>query len=285
VTSTIVAADSVAAAGGGYQLDGRVAVVTGAGGGLGTAIVVRLAALGASVTALDLRTEILDVLTERLGSRKTQTQVIRCDVADEKSVIHAVREVKERFARCDVLVNCAGVFAPATPLEATSVEVWDRTFAVNVRGAFLCSKHFGALMLERESGSIINIASIAASLPNSTSAYGPSKAALVALAQQTAVEWGPRGVRANSVSPGLVVTPLTADFYADLEVANRRKSMVALRRIGQPDDVAAMVAFLASDAAAYVNGQDFVVDGGFQRTALMLAQPATHQPQSGRPAS
>lgn len=267
------------------RLDGRVAVVTGAGGALGASIGERLAALGASVALLDVRPDNLAKLERRLTDAGHACRSIVCDVAEEASIRLAARKVEEWLGRCDVLVNCAGVFFPATPLESVSTEQWDKTFAVNARGAFLCVRYFGAMMLQHERGSIVNIGSIAATLPNSTCAYGPSKAAIVALTRQIAAEWGPRGIRANSVSPGFVITPLTEAFYADPDLSTQRETMVASRRIGQPGEIAEVVAFLATDAASYVNGHDFIADGGFTCMPLMLAQPAEHQPPSRRLAS
>ncbi len=183
------------------------------------------------------------------------------------------------FGRVDLLVNAAGLTDRGTILDTTP-ERYDEIFDVNVRAPFLCAKHFGADMLQRRAGSIVNIASIAATLPNTTVPYGPSKAALLALTRQIAVEWGPRGVRCNAVSPGLVRTPMSEASYADPEIHAMRLGMVASRRIGKPADIAQVVAYLASDAAAYVNGQEIVVDGGFIHTPLMRIQPKSEQPKS-----
>jgi NAD(P)-dependent dehydrogenase (short-subunit alcohol dehydrogenase family) len=245
-------------------LAGRTAIVTGAAGGLGRAIVEYLAGLGASVVLLDLERE------EKLP--EGQHLALACDITSDEAVRRAARTVVERFGGCDILVNNAGILPSAASLESIGAEGWDRVIAVNLRGSFLCTTHFGAAMLERGAGSIVNLASIAAALPNAVSAYGPSKAAILGLTRQIAVEWGPRGVRANAVSPGLVRTPMSETFYADPANHDTRRAAVAARRIGRPEEVASVVAFLASDASAYVNGQEIVVDGGFIHTALMNLQ-------------
>lgn len=245
-------------------LDGRTVVVTGAGGGLGRAIVTQLAALGARVVQVDL--------PEAMGNLQGDHPALGCDVTQEGAVAAAARAVCERYERCDVLVNNAAVLPLAVPLDQLSAAQWDRVMDVNLKGAFLCARHFGASMLAAKSGSIVNVASVAAVLPNAAGAYGPSKAAILALTRQIAVEWGPQGVRANAVSPGLVRTPMSEGFYTDPANYERRAAAVASRRIGSPEDVASVVAFLASDASSYVNGQEIVVDGGFLLTALMNLQ-------------
>ena len=246
------------------DLSGRVAVVTGAGGGLGGAMVARLHAMGASVVAVDMKAP----------QNPLAAQALACDVTDEASIAAMAAQVKERFGRCDILVNNAGVMAPVIPLEELPVETWDKVMSVNLRGSFLCAKHLVRMMLAQKSGAIINIASIGARVPNDIGPYGPSKAGVLGLTHQMAVEWGPRGVRANSVSPGMIRTPMSEHFYQNEKLHQGRIKVVPTGRIGRPDDIADAIAFLASDAASYMNGQDIIVDGGFMRTALMNVQPA-----------
>jgi len=242
----------------------RVAVVTGARGGLGRAIADHLGALGAIVVELDLNDAQPDA--------NAPFHFKACDISDADAVEKVARWVQSEIGPCDILVNNAAVLGDSGPLDCLEPDQWDKIVSVNLRGSMLCAKHFGAHMLETGSGAIVNIASIAAHLPNATTAYGPTKAGLLALTRQIAVEWGPRGVRANAISPGLIRTPMSDGFYADPQIRVARESVVAQRRIGEPSDIASVVAFLASDASAYVNGQEIIVDGGFGLTTLMAVQ-------------
>jgi NAD(P)-dependent dehydrogenase (short-subunit alcohol dehydrogenase family) len=246
------------------SLRGRVAVITGAGGGLGDAMVARLAGMGAQVVATDVKAP----------DNPKAALSLACDITDEAAVEAMAGAVKARFGRCDILVNNAGIMAPVIPLEELPAEVWDRVMGVNLRGSFLCAKHLVRLMLAQRSGAVVNLASIGARVPNDIGPYGPSKAGVLGLTRQMAVEWGPRGVRANSVSPGMIRTPLSEHFYQNEKLRQGRIKAVPTGRIGVPDDIADAVAFLVSDAAAYMNGQDIIIDGGFMRTALMNVQPA-----------
>ncbi|WP_313623470.1 SDR family oxidoreductase [Achromobacter sp.] len=242
-------------------LRGRVAVVTGAAGGIGLAICQHLRSMGAAVAQLDINAsdtpaDVPDLLN------------VRCDISDPDSVADMADQVRKRFGRCDVLVNNAAVSTAPIGLEELPLDLWDRIFRVNLRGALLCAQAVIPLMLEQQAGSIINVASISAQSPTRVGAYGTTKAALQALTRQMAVEWGPRGIRANSVSPGMIRTPLSEAHYRDESVLEKRISHIPARRIGLPSDIAGTVAFLASDASRYVNGQDIVVDGGFLRASL-----------------
>lgn len=246
-------------------LQGRVAVVTGANGGLGGAIARRLAGMGAQLVLVDL--QAVSVPVDLPGAI-----AIACDIADADAALAMAQQVHETFGRCDVLVNNAGIKTRPVPLEDLPVEDWDKIFAVNVRGAFLCGKYLARMMIAGGVGSIVNIASIGAQVPTRVGAYGATKAALCGLTLQMAVEWGPKGIRANSVSPGMVRTPMSDAFYRDEAQLQKRTDLIPVRRIGVPEDIADTVAYLASDASAYVTGRDIVVDGGFLRTHLISLQ-------------
>lgn len=248
-----------------HALQGQVAVVTGASGGLGVAICEQLHAMGAQVVQADISyTEIADTAERMLA--------VPCDLANPASISALGQLVQSRFGRCDVLVNNAAISGTAIHLEDFATEQWDKVFHVNLRGALLCAQAMVPMMLAQQSGSIVNVASISAHAPTRIGAYGTSKAGMLGLTQQMAVEWGPRGLRANAVSPGMIRTQLSEKHYQDLAKLQQRTSQIPMRRIGTPADIAGIVAFLASDAAAYVNGQDFVIDGGFLKASLWNLQ-------------
>jgi NAD(P)-dependent dehydrogenase (short-subunit alcohol dehydrogenase family) len=154
-------------------------------------------------------------------------------------------------------------------LEGLSLADWNELLRINLTGYFLCAQAFARDMLGRGSGALVHVASIAATQPQAMSgAYSPSKAAVAMLSRQLAFEWGPRGIRSNSVSPGLVRTALSESFYQAPGVAERREAIVPLRAIGRPFDIANVIVFLASSRAGYITGQDIVVDGGLSQTLM-----------------
>jgi 3-oxoacyl-[acyl-carrier protein] reductase len=226
------------------------AVVTGAGRGIGAAIATRLRSDGFDVVRLDL---------------EAADDVIACDVSDPV----AVRRVADDVGPIDALVNNAGIWKFG-PIESADPDDFARVLAVNLGGTFNCTQAFGSTMLDR-GGSIVNVVSIAAHSPNpSVGSYSPSKTAVLAFTRQTAVEWGPRGVRANAVGPGFVPTPGTGTVYDDEEVRAIRAAAVPLRRLGEPVDVANVVGFLAGPESAYVTGQVIYVDGGVTESLMTL---------------
>ncbi len=230
------------------SFEGKRALVTGGGSGIGAAVARRLHADGAEVVVADLAP---DAVAAELGVR-----ALRLDVRDEAQVAPAVEGV-------DVLVNAAGIgsttSAPDTPLE-----VWDDVFAVNARGTFLCCKHAIPGMVERGGGSVVNIASVAALVGlRNRAAYCASKGAVVALTRALAVDHVGDGVRVNAVCPGTVDSPwvrrLVEEAGESLEALQARQPM---GRLGTPEEIAAAVAYLASDEAGFVTGSVFTIDGG-----------------------
>lgn len=253
-------------------LNGRVAAVTGGGGGIGRATARQFADAGAAVALLDIAEDRAHEAAEEIADAGGTAIPVHCDTTDPASVAAARESIERDLGPVDVLVNNAGIMK-ASGLDALSLEDWNRTFAVNVTGYLLTAQTFGARMRERGQGSIVHVASIAASEPQPWSgAYSPAKAAVPMLARQLAYEWGPDGVRSNAVSPGFVRTPLTESFYQVPGVLEARSKIIPLGRVAQPDDLAQVIVFLGSDRAGFVNGADVLVDGGLN-TILMAQVP------------
>ncbi|RQS07104.1 SDR family NAD(P)-dependent oxidoreductase [Burkholderia sp. Bp8998] len=252
------------------RLDGQVCVVTGAAGGIGTSIVEAFVSAGARVALLDRDADGTIALADRLRATGGDVVAIGCDIGDAASVTQAAERVERDLGPADVLVNNAGLLR-AGGIETIGLDAWNAMLQVNLTGYMLCSQAFGRAMLARGSGALVHVASIAARYPQTHSgAYSASKAAVAMLARQLAAEWGPRGIRSNTVCPGMIRTPLSESFYASGDIEARRSAMTASRRIGRPDDIANVVAFLASPRAAYVNGAELVVDGGLDAMLMDL---------------
>jgi D-threitol dehydrogenase (NAD+) len=241
-----------------FSLADKVAVVTGGASGIGSAIVDAYAAKGATVIVLDKAPEA----AEQKVSEGSAAASIGCDVTVQQSVADAVSDVSARFARIDVLVNSAGI-AVTAPAEELTVEAWDKTMAVNLRGAFLVSQQVGRIMLAQGSGTVISLASQAATvaLPGHL-AYCASKFGVVGLTKVLALEWAGRGVTANTISPTVVMTPLAKELWDNPE-GDALKAQIPNHRFAEPEEIAAVAVFLASDAAKMINGADLLVDGGY----------------------
>lgn len=252
------------------RLNGKTCVVTGAAGGIGASIAQTFVAAGARVALLDRDADKTIALAEQLRACGADVVAVACDIGDPTSVAQAAERVQRDLGTADVLVNNAGLLR-AGGIETIDLDAWSAMLRVNLTGYMLCSQAFGRAMLARGSGSLVHVASIAARHPQTHSgAYSASKAGVAMLARQLAAEWGPRGVRSNTVCPGMIRTPLSESFYANGDIEARRSAMTASRRIGRPDDIANVVAFLASPRAAYVNGAELVVDGGLDAMLMDL---------------
>lgn len=255
-------------------LSDRVAAVTGAGSGIGAAIARGLAEAGAKVAVIDKDASAAAIVASALTKAGATAIAVVCDVTDVKAVTAASDDVAARLGPCNVLVNNAGILR-AGPLETVSIADWNAVLAVNLTGYLVAARAFGRDMLAANSGSIINVASISGinTQPRS-GAYSASKAAVLQLSKQLAIEWGPRGVRSNAILPGLIRTPLSAAFYEDPAFEAKRASIIPARRIGEPNDIANAAVFLASNRASYVNGAELLVDGGLDGMLMdMVPRP------------
>ncbi|ARN22974.1 3-oxoacyl-ACP reductase family protein [Piscinibacter gummiphilus] len=242
------------------SLRGQVAFIHGGSRGIGAASARRLARDGATV-AIGYSTSAIaaEALAEEIKANGGQAIAVKADGADAKGLVLAIDSVAERFGRLDILVNSAGVLAVA-PLEQFSLEDFDRTVAVNVRSVFVASQAAARHM--KEGGRIINIGSTNAQrMPFAGGAvYAMSKSALVGLVKGLARDLGPRGITVNNVAPGPVDTDMNPE---NTEFAAGMHDLMALRRHAKADEIAGMVAYLASAEAAFVTGADLLIDGGF----------------------
>ena len=251
-------------------LSGRIAVVTGAGGGIGRAVAVSLARAGARVAAIDRDERGLEVTRAELRELGCEPVIARCDTSSAESVAAASETIGKSLGSCSVLVNTAAVLRPGA-LENLSLAEWNAVLSVNLTGYFLCARIFGRQMRALGRGSLIHVASIAGSHAQGQSgAYSVSKAGVIMLSRQLASEWGPHGIRSNVVSPGMVITPMSQAFYDTPGVTARRAAVVPARRIGVPQDIADAILYLASDRSGYVNGDEITVDGGYANMLMNL---------------
>ena len=234
--------------------------MTGAARGIGQAIALQLAADGADLALCDVKAEWLEDTAAKVKALGRRAETYAMDVANGAAVGEAVAKVLADFGRIDVLVNNAGITRD-TLLMRMSEEDWDAVLDINLKGAFLVTKAVVKPMMKQRSGAIVNIASVVGIMGNPGQAnYTASKAGLIALTKTTAKELGSRNVRVNAVAPGFIRTAMTDKLAEPVKEAMLK--MVPLGRLGEPEDVAKAVAFLASDAAAYVNGQTLAVCGG-----------------------
>jgi NAD(P)-dependent dehydrogenase (short-subunit alcohol dehydrogenase family) len=241
---------------GAFGLEGQVCVVTGAGGGIGQGIALALAAEGARVVVLDIN---------EAGASETV------------GLIKEAGGVTERWGAPEVLVNNAAGIRPG-PLDSLAISDWNATLDLNLTAYLACAQVFTRGMREKRQGALVHISSAAADFVTPFGgAYSVSKAGVTMLARQLAVEWGPLGLRSNAIVPGFIYTPLAKSIYDKPGVMESRVEAVPCRRIGQPDDIAQAVLFLASPRASYVNGAELRVDGGVTSNFLTLVTPRHDQ--------
>lgn len=246
----------------------KVVILTGAGGGIGTAIAQRFAQLGAKLALLDIRLDTVQQLAQRLGLSEDRALCAAPDVADEASVKSVIAEIKERFGRVDVLINAAGIPGPSARTEDYAFEKVKQVFAVNVFGTFLMMQNVLPIMQAQRSGAILNFGSVSGMFGYPYEiAYGSSKAAIIYMTKNAANENGGNGVRINSISPGWVKTQMMktiVESYHDVGIEDSAENVTLgpMGRPATPEEIANVAVFMCSEEASYVNGSNFLVDGG-----------------------
>lgn len=249
-----------------FRLDGRVAVVTGGAKGIGWAIAEALSDAGAKIEIADIDTDAAAEAAGRLRSMDREANGTQLDITASDAVDRFCDQIADRHGSIDILVNNAGIGKSFLPAETMKDTDWLSTMDVNLNGLFWCSRAFGRKMLERGSGTIVNIGSMSGEIvnrPQEQAQYNASKAAVHHLTRSLAAEWGGRGLRVNAVAPTYIETDLTSHFAEKPELQRYWIGGTPIGRMGRADEVAAVVLFLASDAASLINGSVVLADGGY----------------------
>jgi 3-oxoacyl-[acyl-carrier protein] reductase len=250
------------------DLTGKVAIVTGAGRGIGATIATALAAEGVTTIIADIRQDLLDAATAARAKTGAAGAELPCDVRDKAQCQALAREVEARFGRIDILVNNAGV-ASGSPVETLAEAVWDANLDTNLKGTFLMCQAVIPAMKRQKSGRILNAASFAALVPSlGGAAYASGKAAVMSLTRVLAGELGPHGITVNAYAPGMIPTEMNHFADAPPERQEALLDTLTLRRWGDPADIANLIVYLASDQAAYITGTTIDISGGKLATQM-----------------
>lgn len=240
------------------SFDGRVALVTGGASGIGRATSARIAAEGGSVVIADVQDEMGAEAVAEIERDGGAARFVHLDVTDERGWADAVAATRDAYGGLDILVNNAGI-GDTEPIEVTTVETWDKVVAVTQTSVFLGMKAAAEALQRSGHGSVVNVSSMYGIVGSGVSpAYHAAKGAVRLLTKTTALGWAESGVRVNSVHPGYIDTPILGDTDRDTLIG-----ATPMRRLGRPEEIAAMIAFLASDEASFITGAEFVVDGGY----------------------
>jgi NAD(P)-dependent dehydrogenase (short-subunit alcohol dehydrogenase family) len=245
-----------------FRLGGKTAVVTGGGQGIGLACVEALAEAGARVVIADRDAGVAEAARDEMRKKGHETEIVDMDVTNSRRVT----EVADRLGKVDILVNNAGIARSETPAEIVTDEHWLNVIDVNLNGTFWCCRAFGTRMLQAKAGAIVNIGSMSGFIvnkPQEQCYYNASKAAVHHLTKSLAAEWGARGVRVNAVAPTYIETPLNAFVKNNPKMYDAWIGGTPMARMGQVEEIASVVLFLASDAASLMTGSIVLVDGGY----------------------
>lgn len=254
------------------DVGGRVALITGAGSGIGRATALRFAAAGASVAVLDLRGARAEETVRLIREAGGVGAPFEADVSVGKAVNEALEAVQRQVGPVDVLVNNAAVGGGDDPL-ATDESTWDHVLAVVLKSVFLCSRAVLPAMIDRRRGAVVNIASVNGLTGLGEEAYSAAKAGVINFTQNLAIRYGPHGIRANVICPGTIRTPIWGQrLAADPHAFERLADWYPLGRVGEPEEIAATALFLASDEATFITGAVLPVDGGLTAGSYRMAQ-------------
>ena len=249
-----------------FELKDKVALVTGARQGMGKSHALALARQGAKVAVTDINQEECQLVVDKIKSMGGEAAAFKMNVLNKTDIDAVFDEVVKQFGRLDILVNNAGIYAPKAALELTEEE-WDKTIDINLKGEFLCAQRAAKEMAKNKWGRIINIASVASGGVgvgiSGGAHYTASKGGVLGMTETLADEWASLGINVNAIGPGAIDTPMVAAAQIPEDAMKAMLAGVPLKRIGKPEEVSAMVVFLASEEASYVTGATFYVDGGW----------------------
>jgi dehydrogenase/reductase SDR family member 4 len=247
-----------------FSLEGKVALVTGASKGIGEAIANYFAAAGAKVIVSSRKQEAVDAVASEIKRKGFEATAIACHMGDMANVQKLAEAAIAKYGTVDILVNNAAANPVFGPVVETSLEAFDKIISVNVKGPFELAKKIYPLMEEKKSGSVINISSIGGLRPEAgLGIYSMSKAALISLTKVMAKEWGDDNIRANVICPGLIKTKFSEALWGNDKMMAMMMKVLPIKRVGTPEEIAALALYLASDASAYCTGSVFTADGGF----------------------
>jgi NAD(P)-dependent dehydrogenase (short-subunit alcohol dehydrogenase family) len=249
-----------------FRLDGKVAVITGAGRGIGFATAEALSEAGALVVITDMDAASADAARDALLARGRKAASARLDVTDPRQVESVCAALVKEHGRIDILVNNAGIAISFIPAESMDDASWLKVLDVNLNGLFWCCRAFGKAMLDQGGGVIVNVGSMSGDIvnyPQQQANYNASKAAVHHLTRSLAAEWAARGVRVNSVAPTYIETDLTKEAAADTEVSRHWIDGTPMGRLGQPEEIASVILFLAGEASSLMTGAVVSADGGY----------------------
>ena len=251
-----------------FNLKDKIAIVTGARRGMGKSHALALATQGAKVVVTDINKDECQSVVDEIKSKGGEAAAFAMDVSNKENIDEVISEVVKQFGRLDILVNNAGIFVPKPALEINE-EDWDKMLAINLRGEFFCAQRAAKEMAKNKWGRIINISSIVSGGVGigfmGGVHYTASKGGIIGMTETLAVEWANLGINVNVIAPGAIDTPMMREPGKELDKETMREviSRVPLKRVGSPEEVSAMVAFLASEEASYITGATFYVDGGW----------------------